>query len=77
MGTIERAFKLNSYKSLKIIFNRILDVIDTFEYQKYIMYELSIVIRQKQIQIDDFYNLSQAERKNTDKGFCNLEIELG
>ena len=76
MGTIERAFKLNSYKSLKIIFTHILDVIDTFEYQKFIMYELPIIIQQKQIQIDDFYNLSQAERKNSDKGFCNLEIEI-
>ena len=44
MGTIERAFKLNSFKSLKGIFNHILDVIDAFEYQKYIMYELPIII---------------------------------
>lgn len=76
MGTIERAFKLNSFKSLKGIFNHILDVIDTFEYQKYIMYELPIIIEQKQIQIDDFFSMSQSERKNLEKGFCNLEIEL-
>lgn len=44
MGTIERGFKLNSFKSLKLIFTHILDVIDTFEYHKYIMYELPILI---------------------------------
>lgn len=45
MGTIERAFYLNSFKSIKIIFTHILDVIDTFEYQKFIMYELPIIIQ--------------------------------
>ena len=44
MSTIERAFKMNSFKSLKSIFNHILDVIDTFEYQKFLMYELPIII---------------------------------
>ena len=44
MGTIERAFHMNSFKSLKGIFNHILDVIDTFEYQKFLMYELPIII---------------------------------
>jgi hypothetical protein len=47
MGTIERAFKLNSFKSLKMIFVHILDIIDTFEYQKYIMFDLPIIIGQK------------------------------
>lgn len=76
VGTVERALKFQTYKSLKLIFDTILEVIDTFEYQPYLMYDLPLILEQRQIQIDDFYNLSASERKNQDAGFCNLEIEI-
>ena len=62
-GTLERAFKQNALKSIKGIFNHILDVINISEYQKYLMYELPVIIANKQIAIDDFYTLTAAERK--------------
>lgn len=42
--TIERALKFKSYKSAKIILQTILEVINTFEYQKYISNDLPVIL---------------------------------
>ena len=40
------------------------------------MFELPIIIKNKQITIDDFYTLTAAERKANEEQQCNLEQEL-
>ena len=34
------------------------------------------IMDSKQIQVNDFFNISKTEKKETEIGFCNLEIEF-
>jgi len=40
------------------------------------MFDLPIIMDSKQLQINDFFNISKTEKmnKDLDGGFCNLEI---
>ena len=40
------------------------------------MFDLPTIMDSKQIQVNDFFNISKTEKKDPDSGFCNLEIEI-
>ena len=46
------------------------------DYQPLIMFDLPTIMDSKQIQVNDFFNISKTEKKDAESGFCNLEIEF-
>ena len=40
------------------------------------MNDLDIILDQKQICINEFFEISQSEKKDTHAGFCNIEISF-
>ena len=79
MGILERAFKLNSHRSIKMILNQILIVQDAHKYRQLLMYDLPIIMENKYIRIDEFFNISRTiEQKTTSQeyGGCNMEVQL-
>ena len=55
-----------------------MSVIDSIDYQPIVMFDLPIIMDSKQLQINDFFNISKTEKmnKDLDGGFCNLEIQF-
>ena len=64
MGTIKRAIEFSNYKSLKILFFQVMSVIDSLDYQSIVMFDLPTIMDSKQIQVNDFFNISKTEKKS-------------
>jgi hypothetical protein len=75
--TIERALYYKQFKSAKLILNHVHRRINTFDYQPLIMNDLPVIFDSKQVTINEFFRISEAERKDREReGFCNIEINF-
>lgn len=77
VGTAMRAIKFNSFKSLKIMLEFLFDSINIFAYQQYLMMDLKHLTGSKQVNVNDFFSISEQERKSkAHLGFCNMEVSF-
>ena len=76
-GTIERSQEYNSFKALKMLINFFFENVNTLSYYPLIMNDISILLGEKQIEINDFFSLSNAERKTSNVEYCNIELSFG
>ena len=77
IGTIERAIRFKYFISLRILIDHIFDEINTNDYNSQIMCALPCIILQKQVNINQFFRMSQSAKKDRDKkSFCNIEISF-
>ena len=75
VGTIERAIKFNNFKSLKLLLEFLFDVVNTHDYHRFIMSDFLLILGTQQVQVNDFFVMSDTEKKGGDQdGFCNFEI---
>lgn len=75
VGTAMRAMKFNSFKSLKIMLEYLFDSVNTFDYQQFLMMDLLHLTGSKQVNVNEFFSISEQERKSKDHlGFCNMEV---
>jgi hypothetical protein len=75
--TIERALLFQQFKSAKIILNHVHKVLNSFDYQPLIMNDLPVILESKQVTINEFFRVSESERKDRESlGFCNIEINF-
>jgi len=74
-GSIERALKINSVKALKTLLSHFFDKLNSHDYYPLIMNDLALVLDNKQVEINEFFELSAPEKKSKKPGaFCNIEI---
>jgi hypothetical protein len=87
-GTLYRAIEYNNTQSLRMILEEVLEKIDDANYTPVMMYDLPKMLASNQIQVNAFFNISEAERNNfeqtsrkaesgfKDPGFCNMELDF-
>ena len=57
-GSIERALKINSVKALKTLIDYFFVNINSFDYYPLIMKDISMILDNKQIEINEFFEIS-------------------
>ena len=57
-GSIERALKINSVKALKTLIDYFFLNINSYDYYPLIMKDLSMILDNKQIEINEFFEIS-------------------
>lgn len=86
-GTLNRAIFLNNTQSLRMVLEEVLEKIDDSNYTPIMMYDLPLMLKSNQIQVNAFFNISEAERNNfeqtmrnndslLDPGYCNMENDF-
>ena len=50
--------------------------VNSIEYYDYMMNDLAIILDEDQIEINEFFEVSQAEKKDTQTIFCNIELSF-
>ena len=74
-STIERAIRYKQFKSANLILQHTLTFVNTGQYQELIMNDLPVILDSKQVPINEFFQISESDRKEREQeGFCNFEI---